>query len=173
MTITTDALLDQVSLFGNVVNGATVAQSSIALTLGLIDGPDDPRTYWLGVHEGYMIGFGVNEVANLRVAEQVYGAVQDDQPQRIIDNLDRNHATQERRRAVLWASGVLTGYFKATADHPDADECRMCDRRIVSGFDPEVSCMCGTFCGERDCFNDWDHERLCLNEQRADDLAWS
>jgi hypothetical protein len=165
------ALLDRVQTFALPVDGAVVAQSSLALTLGLLDGPEDERIYWLGTHEGFMVGFGQSEVTTLRLAESVYGA-RVDTMQRVIDGLDKNNVTGERRRTLLWASGVLTGYHTATKNHPDADECIECGRRIVSGFDPEVSCECGTLCGEGDCFNDFPHTLTCLREQRADELAW-
>jgi hypothetical protein len=130
---------------------------------------DDPETapYWEGFIVGFVATFATDDVFadSLTDARNVMfaGAHTVTDAAARIQLLGRN-LEPSRAQSILRACGVLFGWKQGTAERPDAEECVVCDSRILTDVDTEAqSCTVGHFCNE-ECHRSYDGYRCCPPE---------
>lgn len=128
--------------------------------------PDERREYAAGYVKGILIGLGFEGSGPLRIAEATFYAQRKD-----FDTLMRRYKVtfsgwpEDRIADVTHASGLLNGYWDATSDSDQAEECFDCGRRIMTNLDPYRECPDGYSCADGDCGTD------LHSECRAEGLA--
>jgi len=154
--------------------GGTTVTERLRDLIGEI-GQDQDRAAWPA---GYVIGFVagltgddylVDEVQRARDTWWAGTLGEDDAAQRWAV-LCRAWGEPRSPRQHLRACGLLTGWKAATEDRPDAQECLVCEARLLTDREG-VSCGHGWFCDE-------DHQRTwcgtsCGETEFDDDLYYA
>lgn len=97
------------------------------------------QAFHAGLFTGYAVGFGlVTREALDRARRAPYSANV---------HLDFRRPRPYDDDTTLWACGVRHGYYLATSERPDADECALCGERLIEKLDDTEWCTCGLFCG--------------------------
>lgn len=145
-------VLDAADLFAALANAMDPSRS------------EDFRDYWWGYAHGALVGIGMEPVSTLRVAEATMGV-----RVKTWDELSpalRSWAGywDRNRSVIIQATGILMGYKRSTVKVVGAEECFVCQRRIIDGLDDANQCADGWYCGDADCAYT-DHTPECKRER--------
>ena len=129
--------------------------------------------WWSGVSAGYQAAYAPAGLwrNDLTVARRSLVARVKDDPADIIDMLDRwQILVPERRRRILFDSGVLAGFLRATDGLDNAEVCCApgCEQRILTSleqWDQAYSTPHGWVCND-DCHISYDGPTCCRAERR-------
>ena len=108
----------------------------------------DAARYWAGVAAGYLAAWRPPESVNYLWRDDLAAARQSTAAGTF--TLDQARVKPAVGWDDFYACGVLYGYWAATADEDDADECCGCGQRILTGRDEELA-----ECSVHGWYHDW------------------
>lgn len=162
MTMTVDAVDHWTRLDPAPARNPLLAEMTTAATEAITsDGTS--RAFYTGLFTGYAVGFGLVTREALERARR--------EPRSANLHLDFRHPSRYDDDTTWWACGVRHGYYLATSERPDADECLLCGERLIENLDDTEACEDGVFCGMDGCKKLWhaNGPHACQDDETPED----
>jgi hypothetical protein len=147
MTLTIDAIDHWTRIQPEQARDPLLTEMATASVAAVRETDPMRQAFHTGLFTGYAVGFGLVTREALDRARRT--------PWSSNVHVDFWRPSTFADTDTAWACGVRHGYYLATSERPDADDCLMCGERLIEALDDITYCDDGAFCGIDDCRRLW------------------